>query len=829
MVKEDGERRHRLVTEKFLKPLGLDWEPVLRPANPDKISPYNCNTVAHTRVIDISMEARTYEDPESIKACREARNHDGYKLPYQLNRAERFGLKPCLLVHSFSPSYVIKDDSAKFYLFKKRYREVLKDQGYSEAYINRACSELPNRPSGCFSSSEFLHYRFWFFDLDYTAKVSFEEIADALNEVGLFEYLAVAVETSPGKYHLYFKSEMIASPLHVKKWNEPNHQPFDTLIYDDVFLNAIKADSRLSSEWQAIANRGMLNSAKINSTIPLPHEADHFYGDEALHTKFKKLWHILNRFVGGDPKVHDETRVAQLPFYTNPKSGYCAQVIHMNNTAKVMKVDDALAAIPAMSAYFYREGRTVNPEPPDYSRYKTKEQQFATRPQKTPSRKIPNKEAVKLQIPKSEGRQKIPTDIRDYVNDNFFDPAIISMDTRNDLTEKSNDTLLAIAKYAWRYIDLFDPDQCQLYFDTLVEPFFATRTSKDLKLSNWRNKFLKQFIGMCKKNRPYNITDVRGFKPPERTLEQVTTMLLATLALKIPEAKEQKKYQKILGLAATTIVNKGVRANTEDDGALNYKFFIPSTALKKLWDYTKKLKVLEDLGILTRAKDYHHPLQGKRSKRDAANLCKDLELKIPWEVAKDFGVAVKIVPEVVKEKLEIIVPEEVILPQEVVKEPEAREAVPPLRQYTLENPPTFSTDPFEGLMSPEIERLQAKIAILDNSLKDIKRGMLNAHEKLCEQFGHRPLVYIRRDIFKARFASQEANIDFRKYVKEKIPDKAMLIDWVELFDDKGIERKALEADLHMAKVAARNATPYIPPPEIIDLSYLREALDKMME
>ena len=805
-LKAEAKRRHSLVTEKFIRGLRLDWEPVLRSVRQEAITPYFCNQIAHTRLICIDDAVRLYDNTKSMNAARQARNHDGYKLPHQLITAERFGYKPCLLVHAFVPSCIIKDKRSHLYFKVNALRKQLKE-GRTEVLEDLRQAEN-ERATGCFTSAEFLHYRFWFFDLDYTVHVPFEDIAAGLDEVGLFEYLAAAVETSPGKYHLYFHSPMIAAQRHVEKWRDPPGKPYKDIMYYDGFVDSLKNENPLSYEWQQVAHRGLLDKSNLqDSPIPLlSNPTSNYYGDDALHDLFKSTWHTFNRFVGGDPKVHNETRIAQLPFYTNPKNGYEAQLLHVNKNAPVLSVNTVREAFRPMVAYYKRNGRTLNPDPPDYNLPEKKRKTETPEAPKTAENK--EKATTSDKKPKepiiTTRKKEIPDGPKAYALENAADSQIV-IKWEKDITNHSNEMLFCLAKYAWRYIDLTDPDQRRKYYDKVIYPYFKGRISKDLCKSDWEKRFYEKYEWCCRKNHKY-YTKVILRQTPERTSSEVEALITATVAKAIPKEKARKKYESLVNHMTEAIIENKIKAKKED-GALVYNFFVHAKVLRvKVNEYAKKLVALEELGVLVRDKQYFHPLRGWRANLGVppgTKKCKWIALTIPADIV---------------EQLE---------PVKTAPQPETETEVkpPPPPPKTEPVHPVYSTDPFAGVTSPEISKIQTKIAKVNRTIKTISETVSNHWKDHCEEHGYTPLVYVRKDIFRARYEAKEAGVDFMEYVHKNLPSRASAIQLIEHLDNKKLELKELEADLHLAKVAARNADPPPPKPDTPDWAALKKQLD----
>jgi hypothetical protein len=775
LVKEDARLRFDLLNSKFLIPLRLHLEPVLRPKNPDDVQAYDCNRVAHIRLIG-DDNPRHYFNRKSMKMARQAFHHDGYKFDWQLNMAVRFSYKPCLLVQAFGPSSNPKDKKSVKYLKINKVKKYIEKVGYNKELDDELNRLYAEKASGCFNKEDFLHYRFWFFDLDYISPIAFEDLCEILDEIGLFKYLAAVVETSPGKYHLYFHSELIASKEHVGVWPEPNRVPFDQLIFDPVFLEAIQDKSKLGMEWHEVANRGMLNKEKLaDSTNPLPVETPKFTGDNDSAQAYKQHWAILNQFLGGDPCVHNETRVAQLPFYPNPKTGYEAQLLHVNPNAPVMKSADIAEAYPKMLAYFRRNGRAVNPNPPQYRTKKPLPKQ-PKKMAEVPEEKVKATVVREPRVETPKDRRPLPASPLQYAKENGLEDHIV---WDKDITGKSNQMLLVLAKYAWKYIDLRDPGQRTAFYEAVIKPYIFSRESGDIKRLTAKESFRKRYDACCVTNLPFNLKQLQTGKGPLHTPEQIREMFQLTAAEKL-EKSDQSKYARLLGIIAEKARDTGVKAARQENGDLLFKFFVPCKHLKNVSRYARKLEHLENINVLIRDKVYFHPARGKRSNAKApeagARKCKSLTILVPEKIAKMFPLPGN-KPETAPE-----------------------DTTPPAPEKSACAVVSYSTDPFAGISSPATKAIQIKIDRMAKRIVKIDK----VARKNWREFTDDPFVYVRKDIFKARYKAQQANINFKDYVVDNFPDKARVMRLVELYDDKVLQKQSLEKELHMAKVDAKN-------------------------
>lgn len=794
-VKADGLGKFHSLTTKFLAPLGLQTEHVLRPKNPDLIQHYACNTVAHMRLIG-NGPRRSYENPSSNRVLGLSYNRDGYKRPHELYCAERFNLKPCLLLHAYIPSFWVKDKRSNEYLQITTIKQAL-ELGYT-AELNQKLAELEqNRSSGCFTKLDFMHYRFWFFDLDFTTPVAFEQVCELLESVGLFKFLAGVVETSPGKYHLYFHSEMIAGTNHVKNWKPAVHTPYDTLIYDRVFLDGIAGRSHRGMEWSQVANRGMLNVDQAQAANP-------WLGNDAYLAAFKKHWGVLNRFLGGDPCVHNETRIAQLPFYTNPKTGTTAELLHINPTAPVMTVADVNQAVPLMIERFNKYG-AFNPSSHNYKKAPAPTPQvYLTKiPVEGGDKEVEIKPAD-LEIPIIKDRKPLPATPNQYAQENGLKDEIKWV---KDLAGISNEMLKLLAKFAWRYIDLNNPDQRKTFYQLVVVPFFVGKVSNDISRSNFKERCWVRFESLCRANLPYNGKPWRFKKPESPPLTK--EWILEKAKSRLPE-KLFTTHEKLIRVVADTIVENGIQPveAVEKNGDLVFNFFVPSKVLKKtVYQYAKKLQDLENHKVLTRSREYWMPVKGIRSNAGApktgARLCKEWALVIPKEIAEP----VKVEEVVVEEVEEVVVVEVEEVEEVVVVEP-------------VTKPLEYTTDPFARVSSPEITELTTKLETNRAKAKDMEKWLMKGWQKKYDT----PWVYLRREVSQLKQKAKLAGENFLDFVLINEPEKFGFVEQSLTLDELEKEKIQIEKELHMAKVLAKNAKPPPPKPDTPDWSDLARQL-----
>lgn len=734
--KAEAKHRHSLIEKKFLEPLGVHFEPVLRPSKPEKIQPYLANEVAHTRIIDTLQVPRGYQSESSWRAFKQARNHDGYRMPYQLYRAERFNLKACWLVHAHQPSMVIKDQLAINYHIK----EQIKAGGLDPRQLQSMLAYLAaNHTTGFFNKKTFQHYRHWFFDLDHVS--IFEEVRARLKDLGLLDFLVVATETSKGKFHLYFKSELIANQQQVQGWSASNKAEESILPYDQNFVAELKkkVSNPMHPDWQMIAKRGVVDGWDIHrSNIPLPlgvRAGVCYRGDNATHDQYRDLWGRMNKVLGGDAGVLDGTRVAQLPFYRNPKNNFMCDVVYSQPNAPVMRLGDVLKVFPNGEinvAVRHPELETTKKEVPDVVEVvleeKIEEQQKVVQKEKEVA--FTFTELLDL-----------PANPEEYARQNNLSEKI-SWDL--DITGRSNAMLLLLSKYAWRYVDLYNDQEVEAFWAAVVEPYLRLRTSNGLVKDLGLKDFKKRYLICCSTNRRWD------HKKPQ-VLGSEDLLKLSKLEIERRDPNffinlsfaDENHYERILQYIADTLERGYVKGvTTKDDKTLLYKFFLPITYLRDtIPGYNKKLTVLAKLGFFTREKSF---VSGKKCKTcrmylDNALVKAYLEEKKSTVVAAepenewaamaarlesmvepieepDFGP----VPDILTAKAEPI--------EEVLTEEEREKAIAEKRQELWElnlDPADFATSPELEYLDDELDKREALLVETNLALK-AEVAILNA-------------------------------------------------------------------------------------------------------
>jgi len=616
-VKEEAKVRHANVQKYFFDPLGVHLEPNLRPTKPELITPYLCNNVAQTRLFN-DKTPRYYPNQSSFRAYSQAKNHDGYRLPHQLYMAERFNLKPCWFVHAMAPTAAIKDQRTINFHVKKLLKRENIDLSQQLEWQNYLADHPAN---GFYNVKSFMHYRFWFFDLDNISTL--DTVLRKLKALGLLKYLVVATQTSPGKFHLYFKSELIAGTDEVANWLPSNKGANLTLPYDPQFIEDLlkRTKNKTDPMWQMVGNRGVFDGTDIHrSEIPLPgHATDaEFRGDNASFQHYKSLWHRINTVLGGDIQVHNGTRVAQLPFYRNPKSGRICEVVYTMADAPRMRLVDAAALFPCGPVNVVLTNNVILPTKegvpvPDAAveHFREKVLEVATLQKEHQTKAF--QDTTRLNLPDTP---------EEYAKQNdLFDK--ISWDL--DITGKSNDMLLLISKFAWRYVDLANSFEVETFYQKIFEPYFRLRSSEDLAKDPGLEKFKQRFLVCCE-------TNLRNLKrckfgspkdPPPFTTEELIELFRLAIESKAPDFflnldwVAERHYDIILAYFAETLIRRYVNPiaiEKEKENILLYEFFFTCKVLnQKVPGYTAKLLALANVGFFTRGQNYKKQKKCKTS------------------------------------------------------------------------------------------------------------------------------------------------------------------------------------------------------------------------
>jgi len=533
----------------FCNILNLHLEPSAKTVSS---SIYHASNVLQTRIIDTNPYGKAlYEnltEEEKVKFKR-VKNQDALNKEYLLADAEKYHLKACGFVHAMAPSIFIKGRKALNFSKQHRLQQLIKTEyDLAKRQLHeiglRSLKEEMKVLSSHYGAFEFLHLRFWFFDLDYPEFVGHDEILNNLESLGLLPYVACLVQTSPTKYHIYMKSEMICTEGQVKNW--PTALSLGalgkTIDRDHLRMLSVASPRYSGTDWFNVAKRGVPSSKRLGDIpIPIPEEArltDGVYlGDSLVYDSYLQSWHKIAKALGADPCTYDATRVAQLPGYSNPKNLYQAHILYHNRNAPVLTTKTARIEIEENIEKYsvLTKGKNI---------YEHARSQEVVRNEKyircnidkagidtvrngsdirftggfenlkklevaadallpkinvdikaISAKPISEKNKSKKKFNRSRKARNMPDGYIDYVRVHGLIPEVL---WDKDITGNSNRMLLLFCRYVKTHINLDEEYQRKLYFNTIIKPYFETRYSKDLAKSNWVDNFYSRFLSICK-------------------------------------------------------------------------------------------------------------------------------------------------------------------------------------------------------------------------------------------------------------------------------------------------------------------------------------------
>jgi len=532
----------------FCNILNLHPEPSLKTTS---AGIYHASNVLQTRIIDTNpysaslIENLTLEEKKQFNRLK---NQDAINKEYQLALAERFHLKACGFVHAMAPSIFVKAQQTNLWARRNKLLNLIKgEMDFNKRRLLEIGLKALNdeiRVTGShYGTYDFLHLRFWFFDLDYPEFIRHEEILDNIEELGLLPYVNCMVQTSPTKYHIYMKSEMICTEDQVKNWPTALTIGELTKTVDSNYLKTlVKERPRYTgSDWFKVAKRGVPSINRLEDIpIPIPEEATlHnglYVGDKKVYESYLQSWHKIAKVLQADTCTYDATRIAQLPGYSNPKNLYQARIVYHNRSASVLTTKVARTNVVAniekytvltgnktiyehaLSQNIARINRPIrcnidkagidtvrNGSDIRYTKglanLKRLEKMYGGRETKTEieviknsTKSVDDRVAIK-KFNRANKARNMPIDYVDYVRVHGLVNEVI---WDKDITGHSNRMLLMFSRYVKKHINLDDEYQRRKYFDTIIRPYFASRHSKDLKKATWENDFYERFLILCK-------------------------------------------------------------------------------------------------------------------------------------------------------------------------------------------------------------------------------------------------------------------------------------------------------------------------------------------
>ena len=633
---EIQERFHNF--KRSLDVRSLHLEPALKSVNAEY---YYASNVVHTKIIDVGY-SEVYDDASLRKIYNQTANHECYKQAHYLARAELLGLKPCGFVQAMVPSIFVKGRQQKVFSKLNKLTSLRNVENDRQKYLQLEAEidyfkEQLKQTSSYYGIEDFMHYRCWFFDLDYDYPVSLEDLTSKLKEIGLFKFVNMIVQTSPTKYHLYIKSEMVATEHQVANWPIPTglKDLKELLQHDNLKQLKIERPNMTGRDWHLVGIRGT-NSQECLSSVPTPIPVDAklrngiYYGDDNVYRDYQYCWKEIGKILGSDLCVHNETRIAQLVGYTNPKSNFTAVVVYANKDAPVLTTRKAKTSILTnINKYYNNNNNTpfyvplkktssassignafrnflgLNSEEKQKEEKEEKEekqQEKQTQVQKTPIEKLITKRVEK---PLFNAYTRIPISFEDYCRANHLGNEII---LDSNITGRSNEMLMLLSRFAHRYIDLKDVSQQELFFDLVVWDYFKDRVSKDLKRYNARKLFLKRFQSNCKH-------DLKLSKKTKRKVQTEITSSAELLELWERAIREKEGTDSIFELEGhrkirICICDHIIKYAKADilNGLYNFVFQMPAAFLNKsIHGYRGKLQDYIDAGFYILGSSYIPP------------------------------------------------------------------------------------------------------------------------------------------------------------------------------------------------------------------------------
>lgn len=634
----------------FCNIMNLHFEPALK-GNDSTI--YHASNTIQTRSICLNKnEECAIQDLKDRKLYWQSRNHDGYKTPYHLYNAERFGFKVCWFPQAVVPSLFIKRKS-KIFLEKKRILKLLEaETNPKENFaLSRELEILEKKKletTDNYNTTNFLHYRYYYFDLDLKYIVKIEELLWYLEVLGLLPYTSCIVKTSVTGYHIYMRSEMIASTEHVKHWPSAlTNYEFDKITragYVDNLLN--KNPKKTGLEWYNVSLRGLPSRSRLD-TIPTPIPEDAvlvnglYYGDDRCYADFRTVYHEISKILGTDNKVFNPVAVAQLPGYTNPKHGYTANIVYSNMNAPVLTLRLAKEIVKNDIKKWYdehtnplfdshKEDINLNIDNKEEVLSSSYNFEYKLAPESTRFVIAPEvkeiletktgeveKEAIKKEKPSKKKakpilftKRKMPESPEEYCFMHGLTKEVIWGD---DINGHSNEMLRIFSRFAHRYINLTDSKQQKVYFENIIEPYFKIRKSRGVSKVNGMGIFFRRFIKLCKKSSK-TLSSVRineelqSFYSKSIDLQQDWDQQLKDLLGEKSSILTNKVHIKLRSIICDHIVSCG--SVTEEADILKFEFQIPAAYLNsQISKYKEKLKYYCDLGFYTCSEEYVIPIR----------------------------------------------------------------------------------------------------------------------------------------------------------------------------------------------------------------------------
>ena len=609
---EAAERYNALLD--FCNLTGLHMEPALKSVSSEI---YHASNVLQTRVIDVNRSSVDRSGETDL--YRKIVNRDGLKLPWQLIKAEMLELKSLSFVQALCPSIYPLNRKNELFLHQQKCQKMIRANPHDSAFIRRmeAASESIRIEQNsneviAYNQNDFLHYRFWFFDLDYGYEVKLEDLKWVLRKLGILPFVSAIVNTSPTKYHIYIKSEMIASKDHVRMWPLAvgSYRLEHLLTPDKLKKLCEQQPKKTGRDWYDVAIRGIPSIHRLDSiSIPIPEDAKlvngAYFGDDNCYNDYVYWWKQINSILGGDPSVFNELRNAQLVGYTNPKNGHTANVVYGNKKAQVLTTKHARTVVrdniqswkEKYGCAFYVDTSIKH----DFNKRRVDKNKPAIviTNQSQPLNKIETKEVNTKNKKSSKVCIGIPDSPEDYCRiHGLVDEAIWG----KDITGQSNNMLLLFGRFAHKHINLNNKEHQRNYYNSVLRPYFYNKISKDLNKRGSINTFFSRFKSLCRHN---SVTLQLNPRRPDRVIQQVYTS-----SIEMQEAwtdmlrdkfgpkhflVKRESHLKLRAIICDHVVRHSSVTSTGEFDEFSYQ--IPAVSLRQIHAYKDKIKLYQELGF----------------------------------------------------------------------------------------------------------------------------------------------------------------------------------------------------------------------------------------
>jgi hypothetical protein len=410
--------------------------------------------------------------------------------------------------------------------------------------------------------------RFFFFDLDNSPYNTPEKIRTRLRQFNLEQFLAMIVETSPWKHHLYMNTELI--PI----------QDRYTQKYSKNFVG------------------------------------NYFFADHARRNPRAILWYeflfmVINSLLQGDSTVRSFLRLAQTPGFPNPKKGCFSRIVYINPDAQRLSIEEGKKALKP----FYDITIPEKPKAP-----KTPKKTANKKPVEfNPYPKLPAKNKTTFNL------KPIPKNYTDYI---FTYNLTSEIPLTENITGNRNKALLALSRFIHHFSPSVQDPLTTTFFEKIIWPYFQSKTSKDLDKPNAKIKLQSQFALLTQKT---FASPLNQNKEPDLTLvEEQTRKVFLSLPAK-DRSDAMLRYIRQILTFAHSFPRTTTKTTTESD-ILSFFIPAKLLKKQSLsTNYHQKNKILENAGLLFRTPYYLAPPYGETNPatQQQTGKCKQWFLIVP--------------------------------------------------------------------------------------------------------------------------------------------------------------------------------------------------------